>query len=154
MASATKVTVVIQTKLLRDVTVEFYVPSTVVNPADPIIVGIVAAIEALISAYVVSITISLQAAHSGTFTTGAYNTAQDRAMVSIADANGRPHNYRLTAPKPSLFTADTVSLNVTAAPLSTLLTAIAANATAQDGVTAMGSGAAGFREYWRRELKR
>lgn len=154
MAGATRVTLTLKSKLLKEVSVDFYVPSSIVDPDDSIIVGLVAVVEKLISAYVIKITITLAAVHTGAVAAGPYNAAQDRLFLSIDDDAGRPHNYRLTAPTASCFEADTVTPKVGSSPLKDLIDEINASALAEDGSTGMTDLGEGFRTEFRRRLKR
>ena len=95
---ATRVTLVFLTRYGLKFTVRFYVPGTVVDPTDALIVSIVTAINAACACVGVSIEISKGQAYAGSAGTGATNCT-DKAVLIVPDDSGENHIFKVPAPK-------------------------------------------------------
>ncbi len=111
----------------------------------------IALIERICRAKATAIEIASSEAYSGTAGTQAYSTCEDKAQLSIIDADGRSHNFKIPGLKASILDTDHETVKVSVTPTSTLVGDIATYCCGPGG-TLMESTAIGKR-LMRKRLK-
>ena len=151
--SANQVELTFKTKLLKTFRVIVYVASTVVDAKNPIIIGLVALLEALAQAKCIQTALSVTASSAESPAAGAYNTSEDRVRISILRNNDKSANFSIPAPNPAIFLPDKETIDPGNASVIAFLTAMHNNAVGQDGVVAYTNDINGHRDA-RKRVKR
>lgn len=142
MAGSTKVTVVLKMKFGPQARFSFHVPSSVVDPNDVLILGLIAVLEGCTRGKAISIEISLSAAAVGSATTGAAYVNEDKALMRFIDFNGVSHAYRVPGLLPAILDTDRETVKPAESHVVDYTDAITGNAKTQsnDAITAFVSG--------------
>ena len=112
MASgANEVVVTWKDRLGRVARVVFFVAKSIVDPKDPVIVGLIALIEKIARAKATLISLGGSESFSGTAGTGFYSTSEDKAQMSVLDADGKSHNWKIPGITPEILEADHETIN-------------------------------------------
>jgi len=119
VADSTKVVVTWRDKFLRITKVVLYVASTVVDPNNTIITGLIALMKAINEAYPTEASTGIAETFTGTFGTGGYSTCEDKAQMALVSSEGLSSNYKIPAPVVGIFESDTYTVD----PANTLVTA-------------------------------
>ena len=119
---ANKVCVTWKDRLGKVARIVFYVATTIVDPKDPVILGLLALIERISRAKATQIELSAVTAYSGTAGTQAYSTCEDKAQISMIDNNGKAHNYKIPGLKPTILDTDNETIKTGVVPVSTFIT--------------------------------
>jgi hypothetical protein len=133
MAGTTRVTVVIKLIWGPQGRFVFHVPSTVVDPSDAIITGLITVLEAITRGKAIHIEISLSAATSATVTTGVAYVSEDKALMRFKDENGVGHAYKVLGLLAALLQSDKETINPSNALVLAYRAAVLANAKTQNG---------------------
>jgi len=125
---ATRVTVTFMTRYGVSFTCRFYVPASVVDPDDAIILAVVAAINDACAC--VGFRIEITQGGSFVQSPGSGPTVcEDKAVIIVPDDSGEAHTFKLPAPKlaggTSIFETDGATLDLADASVAALSTALA-----------------------------
>ncbi len=81
----------------------FHVSSAIVDPTDPVILGLITVLDGVTRGKAVHIEISLQAAIASTAASGVPYVSEDKAFFRFRDDTGTPHNFKVMGPKTTIF---------------------------------------------------
>lgn len=154
-AEANTVTITFKTKLLKFVKIVLKVATTVVDPKDAVIKGIIELIERIIQAKAQTVELAVSKSFTGTAGTGSYSSVRDRVRMNLLDGDGRSHPFQIPSPKAADFLSDKEGADFGAGtPMAALVTSLTTYATAQDGSVGFTGAATGHRDERTRRPKR
>lgn len=132
MQLTAKLVVLVKTHGLKVAKVVILLAAAVVNPTAQAIQALRAAIEAACSTATKRCALVASAPVTDTLTVSDYNTVQDKMLLTFVAESGAKIQYRIPGPKAVCFLPDSDKVDVTAAPVAALITAIKNNALARD----------------------
>jgi len=120
----------------------FHVSSSIVDPDDPVILGLIAVLEAVTRGKVLSIEISLRAATEGSAATGVPYISEDKALMRFTDEFSQAHAYKIPGLMESILNANHETVDATNADVITFNNAVLdeARTRAGDAIDAFTSG--------------
>ena len=153
MAAATRVKVTFRLSVGTEFTVTFHVDPSIVSPTDPVITGIVAAINTLTGAWGFRIELTAAAAHTATPTSASVYVNEDKGeFVFVGD--GLAATFKVPAIKSTLVGADKINIPIPGTgPVHDFVTAVAATALTP-GAGALSPPTFGTRRTARKALKK
>jgi len=95
--NTTRVTLTYKDKFGKSWSFSVYVSSAVVSPTDPIVTGLIAALNSCLEVVNLSVEISRDTGLAFTFGSSAYNTVEDKAVCTIPDSEHDAHVIKVPA---------------------------------------------------------
>lgn len=152
MAGTTKVTVVLKMIWGPTARFVFHMASTVVDPTDPLILGLIAVLEGITRGKAIQIEISLSAASVASATADANYVSIDKALIRFHDAQGVNHSYKVPGPIPSIIESDKETIDMSDVDVLVYTAAVVTNAKTKSN-DAISSAVSGHRVENRKPIK-
>jgi len=133
MAASNRLKIIVRTYGGTVAKIAILIGAAVVDPSGAAVAAIRAAIDAVTKGEQTRASISQPGSYSTTSAAGAYEDDQDKMSITIADAVGQYHSFRVPAPKASCFQAGTDRVNLSDPGVVAFVNYIVANCKSKSG---------------------